>query len=67
MVDDGGFVPDFVPCFAAMVCSDVVPFSAAVLFWSFELEPDNDSPGNPVVGKRELVGSVPAVRRYSGV
>jgi hypothetical protein len=49
MVDDGGFVPDFVLCFSAVVCSDVVPFSAAVCFCSFELEPDNDNPGNPVV------------------
>jgi hypothetical protein len=45
-------------------------FSSQLMFaslGSFALEPDSDNPGNPVVGKRELVGSVPFVRRYSGV
>jgi hypothetical protein len=51
-----------------VVCSFVFPFAAVVCSSGvFVLEPDSENPGNPVVGKRELVGSVPAVRRYSGV
>jgi hypothetical protein len=51
-----------------VVCSFVFPFAAVVCSSGvFVLEPDSDNSANPVVGKRELVGSVPAVLRYSGV
>jgi hypothetical protein len=51
-----------------VVCSFVFPCAAVVCSsGAFVLEPDSENPVNPSVGKRELVGSVPVVRRYSGV
>jgi hypothetical protein len=51
-----------------VVCSSVFSFAAVVCSsGAFVLEPDSENPGNSAVGKRELVGSVPAVLRYSGV